>query len=140
MQIITLTQDIPLGNVPDYLFSKERGHFYQNFLCCIWLSRNGLGGFKAGSVAVAGWPPADYEAVAFQVPADAQGQPGETLEISGDDMIITKDLSSSPIVITEGETKAMALSFNTQSMIGFEAAGADYIFYPMAPQQTYSEQ
>ncbi len=52
MQIITLTQDIPLGNVPDYLFSKERGHFYQNFLCCIWLSRNGLGGLTHSHIFI----------------------------------------------------------------------------------------
>lgn len=65
---------------------------------------------------------------------------GETLVISGNDMIITKDQSSNPIVISEGQTKSMAISFNTESMIGFEAAGSDYIFYPMAPQESYSEE
>ena len=99
------------------------------------------GFYKAGSVATGGWPPVDYEAVSFQVPADAQGQAGETLEISGDNMIITKDLSSNPIVIRKGQAKAMMISFNTQNMIGFEAAGpVDYVFYPMAPQQSYSEE
>jgi hypothetical protein len=54
-------------------------------------------------------------------------------------MIITKDMSATPIVINKGQSKAMSISFNTASMIGFQTSGADYIFFPMAPQQTYSE-
>lgn len=98
------------------------------------------GFYKAGSVAASSWPPNDYEDVSFQVPDNAQGGAGETLAISGDDMIVTKDLSSTPIVIAEGQTKSMIISFNTKEMIGFEAVGSDYIFYPMAPQQSYSEE
>lgn len=101
---------------------------------------SGSGMYLAGAVAVASWPPADYEGVDFQVPADATGQPGETLVISGDDMIMTKDLSGDPIVISEGATLPMSLSFDTQNMIGFQSVGSgNYIFFPMAPRQTYAD-
>ncbi len=57
------------------------------------------------------------------------------------DMIIVKDLSATPIIIGEGATKGMVMSFNTASMIGFESAGGnDYLFYPMPPSSDYSEE
>ena len=74
-----------------------------------------------------------YEAVSFQVPADAQGGPGETLVISGDDMISTRQFPT-PVVIGAGHTVSIEVSFNTRSMIGFESTGGgDYVFYPMPP-------
>jgi len=79
---------------------------------------------------------AEYEAVSFQVPAEAQGSFGETLVISGDDLISTVSFPT-PMVISEGQNVSMGVSFNTQSMIGFESAGeGDYLFYPMPPVQT----
>lgn len=88
----------------------------------------------------------DYEVVPFKVPDDAEGQPGETMTLTETDMIITKDISSNPIVIGEGQTKGMVLSFKTASMIGFEENEGDpqnpnrYMFFPMPPQSTYSEE
>jgi hypothetical protein len=118
----------PTAGVLYYYTSTQNGTF------------NGF--YKAGSTTSA-WdnnnPPSDYEAVAFQVPADAEGGSGETLVISGNDMIVTKDLTSNPIIINEGENKSMVVSFNTQSMIGFESADTGYLFYPMPPQENYSE-
>ncbi|HIC92098.1 MAG TPA: hypothetical protein EYP21_08605 [Syntrophaceae bacterium] len=93
------------------------------------------GFYKAGSVAVGSWPPGDYAAVSFQVPSDAEGEAGETLEIIGDDMRTTKDFVN-PIVVKAGETQTISISFNTQRMIGFEAAGPNYIFYPMPPEES----
>lgn len=80
--------------------------------------------------------PNQYEAVSFQVPADAEAGSGETLVISGDDMISTKSFPT-PMVINAGQTVSMGVSFNTKSMIGFQSAeGGGYIFYPMPPAQT----
>ncbi len=83
----------------------------------------------------------EYEAVPFQVPADASSSiPGETLTISGDDMIIVKDMTSTPLVFVKGQSKSMSLSFKTASMIGFKNVGGNIIFFPMPPQQIYSEE
>jgi len=65
---------------------------------------------------------------------------GETLTLTSTDMIITKNLSATPIIISEGATKGMVMSFNTANMIGFESADTGYIFYPLPPRSNYSEE
>jgi len=82
------------------------------------------------------------ESVSFKVPDDAEGGENETLTLTDTDMIITKDLSGNPIVINEDDTKGMVMSFNTESMIGFEYHDGEgkYYFYPMPPDSDYSEE
>lgn len=78
----------------------------------------------------------EYEAVTFEVPADAEGEAGETLEIIGADMRTTKAFGN-PIVVGEGTSQTISVSFNTASMIGFEEADpGEYIFYPMPPEES----
>lgn len=95
-------------------------------------TRNGT---TSGDFYKATTDPTQYEAVSFQVPAEAQGGADEVMEIIGDDMRVTKDFVN-PIVVTKGATQSISVSFNTQRMIGFESAGADYFFYPMPPEQS----
>lgn len=80
--------------------------------------------------------PTKYEGVSFKVPADAECEADEVLEIIGDDMRVTKSFAT-PLVINEGETQTISLSFNTKEMIGFEAiGGGEFIFYPLPPQES----
>ena len=55
-------------------------------------------------------------------------------------MIMTENISDDPLVIQEGMTQSMYVSFNTANMIGFELAGANYLFYPMPPEENYADQ
>jgi len=91
------------------------------------------------------WPPSGgdpaYDVVSIRIPDDAveHSAPGETMEFvnNNQDVRMTRELSS-PIVITEGQSKTLRIKFYTQGMIGFDGSGGNYIVFPLPPVQELS--
>ncbi|MCD6584109.1 MAG: hypothetical protein J7K71_05435 [Candidatus Omnitrophica bacterium] len=79
--------------------------------------------------------------MSIRIPDDAveHSAPGETMEFvnNNQDVRMTRELSS-PIVITEGQSKTLRIKFYTQGMIGFDGSGGNYIVFPLPPVQELS--
>lgn len=116
--------------------NPQAGNYYYT------TTQNGqTAGFNNAGVSAVLPLPANYEAVTFQVPADAQeSQADVSMQISGDNMIMTENISDDPIVISEGQVQDMFVSFNTDNMVGFEQAGPNYIFYPLPPEENFADE
>jgi len=82
-----------------------------------------------------------YDVVSIRIPDDAveHHAPGETMEFvnNNQDARMTRKLSS-PIVITEGQSKTLRIKFYTQGMVGFDGSGGNYIVFPLPPVQELS--
>ncbi len=107
----------------------KSGDFYVAGNATAWNSVNNQ---PAGIVVGA------YASNSIKVPDDATAAAGETMDLTSTDMIITKTLSSA-ITIGEGATVNSSMSFDTQSMIGFQGTAPNPIAYPMPPKSTCSE-